>query len=400
MKLSELMAGIAVVIDDKIESAVAADDSKEDNSDLIIDIVRKLEQEWNVPFYQVSDMPPHKTWSNLLQAASFVVLDWELWPSGSSELERAGIENNIRFLKQAKDYFVPVFIFTNEAPEDVVSKLPEIVYQEDYPEKNFVFIRSKTSLVPGDSLDTSAIEEWITKNASVYALKTWGQAFHIAKRELFSSMYSRNADWPRVFWKAYEEDSVDPSSSLTHLINDNLRGRIQTNVFEAAILSASYSDIPKEELLDLIAEASFRAGNNLPPEEIRCGDLFRLSQGKYLLNIRPDCDCVSRGVNADEVELYCIEGERMRDSELCRQYSNGHFSERIWESVAFAVFERRSVRFDFRKLLVKTFSEVKDRRIGRMLHPYLTGIQQRYALYLQRQGLPRIPEEAVRTPGG
>ena len=68
-------------------------------------------------------------------------------------------------------------------------------------------------------------------------------------------------------------------------------------------------------------------------------------------------------MEADEVELYCVEG--------------------------------KTVRFDFRKFQVKQFSDVKDQRIGRLLHPYLTRIQQRYALYLQRQGLPRIPEEAV-----
>ena len=51
----------------------------------------------------------------LLEAASFILLDWRLWPAGADELERAGVASNIRFLEQAKDYFVPVFIFTNEA---------------------------------------------------------------------------------------------------------------------------------------------------------------------------------------------------------------------------------------------------------------------------------------------
>ena len=57
--------------------------------------------------------------------------------------------------------------------------------------------------------------------------------------------------------------------------------------------------------------------------------------------------------------------------------------------------ERRSVQFDFRKFRVQKFSELKDQRIGRLLHPYLTRIQQRFGLYLQRQGLPRIPEAAI-----
>lgn len=99
----------------------------------------------------------------------------------------------------------------------------------------------------------------------------------------------------------------------------------------------------------------------------------------------------------DRVELYCIEGEAMSDEELkdSHQVRLGQFEEKIGESIAFSIHERKSVRFRFRKLRIKRFAELKSQRIGRLLHPYLTRIQQRYALYLQRQGLPRIPEAAV-----
>ena len=70
-------------------------------------------------------MPPRETWPNLLQAASFILLDWRLWPSGASDLERAGIEENIEFLNQATSYFMPVFIFTNENPKDIRSGLSQ-----------------------------------------------------------------------------------------------------------------------------------------------------------------------------------------------------------------------------------------------------------------------------------
>ena len=93
--------------------------------------------------------------------------------------------------------------------------------------------------------------------------------------------------------------------------------------------------------------------------------------------------------------MYCVEGKVMSDLELSKKYDNGHFPERVWESVAFSVYDRKSLRFDFRRFRVEKFSELRDQRIGRLLHPYLTRIQQRFALYLQRQGLPRIPEAAV-----
>ena len=395
MDLKNLMSGIAVVIDDAIENAATGEEGTTGNADLIVRIVERIEQEWNLPFYKANEMPLEQTWPNLLQAASFILLDWRLWPHDVSQLKQAGIEKNIRFLEQAKNYFVPVFIFTNENPEDVKSELSEDIYRGESPEKSFVFIRDKASLLSGDSLNFNAIEDWVRENASVYALKTWEQAFYAAKKELFGSMYERSPDWPKVFWKAYKDDGVDPSSSLTHLINDSLRERMRTNAFEAEILASSSAEVPKADLQALIRETSFRPQEVLLEDEIRCGDVFKQPKRKFLLNLRPDCDCVPRDGTVEEVELYCVEGKTIRDPELREKYKEGHFDERVWESIAFSIYDGKSMRFDFRKLSVKKFSELKKERIGRLLHPYVTRIQQRYALYLQRQGLPRIPKAAV-----
>ena len=236
MDLKELMTGIAVVIDDALDEAGADRGEPGDDGDPIFRIVSQLEAEWNLPFYKASAMPPENTWPGLLQSASFILLDWRLWPPGADHREQAGVASNLRFLERAKDYFVPVFIFTNESVEDVADRLPETVYPAESPEKGFVFVRNKADLLTEGTLDVDAINHWVRRNASVYALKTWSCVFQGAKRELFSSMYTRSPDWPRVFWKAYADDGVDPSSSLTHLINDSLRGRMRTSAFEAEIL--------------------------------------------------------------------------------------------------------------------------------------------------------------------
>ena len=236
-------------------------------------------------------------------------------------------------------------------------------------------------------------------------------------------MYARSSDWPLVFWKAFSDDGVDPSSSLTHLINDNLLGRMQTGEFNEEILGATNPEAPKEEVRDLIGEMSFRSRKALVENEIRCGDMFQLpkqkfllnlrpdcdddagesgeaqDEQKFLLNLRPDCDCVPRnGQELGEIELYCIEGKRIRDAELEKLYEEGRFREKVWEHIVFSVHERRSIRFDFRKLRIEKFCCLREKRIGRLLHPYLTRIQQRFGLYQQRQGLPRIPEDAVGVP--
>lgn len=391
MDIRSLMSGIAVVIDD----AYKREDKEHD--DPIFQIVENIENEWEIPFYTTSRLPTDRLCINLLQSASFVLLDWKLWPSSARELEREGIEANVEFLKKAKEYFVPVFIFTKELLDDVVNAIEGQapgLYNEDDKEKNFIFIENKVNLIQNSEL--VALRDWIISNASVYTLKSWERAFYEAKRTLFSSMYERSPDWPRVFWKSYVKDKVDPSSSTTRLINDSLLGRMKADVFDGQILGHGGDYVSGESIRSLISEACLIQNEYLSDDEIRAGDLFKIPKGKYLINIRPDCDCIARNNQPlDDVELYCITGKKMSDKEVHCRYDDGRFNETIEESIVFALHEGRSIRFKFNKLSNVKYEELKCKRIGRLIHPYITRIQQRYALYLQRQGLPTIPEKAI-----
>lgn len=413
MKIKNLMSGIAVVIDDKLKEGKGS-------SDDIFEIIEGIKKEWEMPFYETHEIPPDSVCDNLLRSASFILLDWNLWgESGGSQLEERGTEKNVKFLEKAKDFFVPVFIFTNQDSSYVADKLGSL-YDQNNSESNFIFIQRKSVLVK-ESI-SNLIENWIQKNASVYTLKAWEQAFYESKRSLFSSMYKKSPDWPKVFWKSYSDDDVDPSSSMTNLVNYILLGRIRTDIFEKQILDSGSPSVSGEDIKSLMEEASFIRNERLHQNETRSGDVFALPgkkrylinirpdcdegfldvdeddpQKHYLINIRPDCDCIPRqeGQTIDNVELYCIEGKRMSNNEIGKSYEKGRFVEKIWESISFSLYEGKTIRFDFRKFRTQKFSEVKEHRIGRLIHPYITRMQQRYALYLQRQGLPRVPEEAI-----
>lgn len=397
--LRDLVSGIAVVIDDRFDPSGARRDAEDGGKDPIFEIVERMEQEWSLPFYKTDRLPPEDHWSGLLQSASFILLDWTLWPDGASQLEQAGIEANNRFLEAAKRRFLPVFVFTNESVDHVADAVSDDIYREEDAHKSFVFIRSKTELLAGGSLNLEPLEKWMASSASVYALKTWDRLFFAARSSVFGSMYGINPDWPRVFWRTYKKDGVDPSFGLTKLIGDWLLGRIRTNAFAEDVMMDGGDDdshVPeadlREDLRKLIEATTFRSAE--PEDDIRCGDLFKKSMRKYWLNIRPDCDCIPRGgQQRDRVEVYCIEGETIGDSEL--EYRKGHFVERDDQSIVFVAYEGETIRFRFKKLRIKRFGEVEKFRVGRVLHPVLTRIQQRYALYLQRQGLPAIPEGAV-----
>lgn len=394
MELKRLFSGIAVVIDDALDEEREEAETKDLPPDRIVEIVRLLKTEWNLPCYVARTLPDEGLWRGLMESASFVLLDWQLWPSTASELKAEMAPIRDRFLRCAQDHFVPVLIFSNESEERVRAELPEGVLG-----RAPVFIQSKVDVLREDSLDFRALTRWVESEASVYVLKTWERELQEAKKDLFSSLYSRKADWPKVFWKSFERDEVEPGAALMGLINDNLRGRIRIGVLDPAMLSSCTEEPSTDELQALIGEASCQS--RLCADEVRCGDLFQLSERKYLLNLTPDCDCIPRGGQTlERVRLRCIEGATVDDSELAGVYRDGHFEERVWEYLAFCVCNGMSVRFSFRKLQLKRFGEVRASRIGRLMHPYLTRVQQRFAQYSQRQGLPRIPEAAVPVQTG
>jgi len=65
------------------------------------------------------------------------------------------------------------------------------------------------------------------------------------------------------------------------------------------------------------------------------------------------------------------------------------------QSIVFNIIDGKTYNFKFKDLTINKWSAIKDKRVGRLLPPYITRIQQRYALYLQRQGLPRTPKQAI-----
>ena len=83
MDTEELMSGIAVVIDDALAGAPAAEGDASGGEDLIGQIVEWFETEWKLPFVKMTTLPKAAFWPNLLRSASFVLLDWRLWEPGA-----------------------------------------------------------------------------------------------------------------------------------------------------------------------------------------------------------------------------------------------------------------------------------------------------------------------------
>ena len=100
--------------------------------------------------------------------------------------------------------------------------------------------------------------------------------------------------------------------------------------------------------------------------------------------------------------LYCLPGYELIQRENGKidniSFSQGEYLEKGYHAIVPFINNGKIVEFIFDKFEIRnltTLSTEQFCRIGRLLPPYITKIQQRFALYLHRQGLPRIPKEAI-----
>jgi hypothetical protein len=398
MDVVELFKGVAVVIDDEV------DDDKANIQNILVQIKKQ-----NIPLLTYSAIPFED--ASHFQNLSFVLLDWRLIKQEiSSEdfeegitlpptLQRYEAQENIDFIKKLKEFcFCPIFIFTNEGQEVVIDKLEsEGLYSKDKP--NHIFIKSKNDL-KGKAKLFSEIEKWLKNNPSVYVLKEWEREYQKSKNKLFTDFQELSSVWPKVMWKNFEDDGANKSFELGELISRNLHTRMTPFEFDNDILGKRGKKIEKSELKRVLEGERFLKNENLHQDDISPGDIFKISSN-YYVNIRAACDLIpdrlANNSSCEIVQLYLLKGTKLSDGKARSTFNKkyGLFPEIDSQSIIFPLHEGNAIVFRFKNLEIKTWAEIKNKRIGRILPPYINRIQQRYALYLQRQGLPRTPSKAV-----
>ncbi len=396
MSTNDLFSGIAVVIDDEIKK----------NEANINQIISQIEKH-KMPCLKYGEIPEDdviKNWKGI----SFILLDWNLNDLSDADT-MAGVINpkyadtnitaNTNFLKNLKNIcFVPVFIFTNEVIDEVSSKLQEEgLYKENKP--NYIFIKKKSELTGKNSL-FKAIQDWIKHTPPVYVLKVWESEYEKAKTDLFHNFYEIDPNWPKIIWKSFSDDGIDinVSSGLGEMISRNLHTRMTPFKFDSAMIKrrAKNKNNSIEETRRVFTGERFLDKDKIHENTIVAGDIFKI-KGDIFLNIRPDCDCIPRnGTTCDilqKVELYLIKGAKLSKKQEKDIYIKkyGYFKEGDNESIIFSMFEGKTFSFQFKNIRIEKWQAISDKRIGRLLPPYITKIQQKYSLYIQRQGMPRIP---------
>jgi hypothetical protein len=244
----------------------------------------------------------------------------------------------------------------------------------------------------------STIEDWIAKSPHVYLSKAWSNEWNIKNISVFWDLYELNPNWPTLFYQTFEKDGEDPVLALKETIFQLILSEISVSAIDPSLLNITSEDIGKatenESLKKLYQRLVFLKKDI--EKDIRPGDVFK-KEGKYYLNIRPECDTTKRaGSNPD---IYLLEGE-VRAPQLVKKSSykppfgiidkENEVTMPLLDGNAFVVFNKR-------KLLVKKYSEWKSLKICRVNSPFITHIRQSYSSYVGRFGVPSYPKQILES---
>ncbi|QOW60763.1 hypothetical protein [Treponema pedis] len=380
--ITELFSGISIIIDDDIE--------KKDSLQNGIQKIQNSLKEKQIPFIQYSQLPDDELIKNL-HSVSFIILDWNL--SGMHPISEAVVADNIEFIKHInKICFVPIFIFSDESSYSIEVELEkENLYSKDICSN--IFVKNKSDINNSEQL-FSEIENWIKKTPSMYVVKEWGTEKRKAQNQMLWELHSIFPQWPHIISKAARDDGVDANIKLIQILQRGVEARLSVPDFDKDIIEIKPEKVDKKDIRKILEYERFLKGDLLPNNPFS-GDVYCIDK-KYYLNIRPDCDIV----RDEKALLYLLKGNivdeyRINSEEKdCITFDSGEFIEKN-NNCYIAFVNENILEFKFRELEIKNWKEIKSHRIGRLLPPYITKIQQKYSFYLQRQGLPAIPKEAI-----
>ena len=441
MNASELFKGIAVVIDDEIT----------DRESSIYRIKEYIESR-NIPVATYKELPDKDVIASFSDA-SFLVIDWDYtkgtiglqtesdeiiaMPQAFREDER---EYLIEFLKEINDtIFLPIFIFTSKDIESIKNTLFEAgLWQRDNENRNRIFIKGKNEI--NSDIDLfSSIEEWVNYMPSVYVLKQCERHIAMARNEMFLELYGKSPDWVRIIWNMIKKDSIDYENEFGEFILRNLTNRIEDYQFENDMLGNN-SEYSREDLKAVMEGERYHAYGDLKPKQAYTGDLLKID-GEYYLNVRAQCD-ISRKDRSGvyNPKLYCLKGQKIParivftdytkltetreldlgngktipiekladscDDEKSRSNLNnelkkirdgvflrfGSFIENENSIVIGCLDGNDAIKFNF-NIEIKEFEDIKDNRIGRVLSPYITRVQQKLSQHIVREGILPVPDD-------
>jgi hypothetical protein len=352
----------------------------------------------SIPLVKCDEAPSIR--DEILPSFDFIILDWYLKKNPEADVplsEDEKIRDSVKFLKEIKDkYFGPIFIITNEDTGAIQAKLDKLNEKNTVIRTDFISIEKKVALIKAEDLSLK-IDEWRKKSASTYVLQEFNRTFNKACNDTFKHFYELDSAWPVIMHQVAKNDDMNQESRMIldailrniesriipifKIYENNLNHPSKDNIVKCTKSFCECTDNEKSGIKKVFDGLIFLPKESLPDNDIDVGDLFKDGKNFYI-NIRPTCDL--RADRIDDVQLYLIKTFGTKDDIAhCRL-----------EPIT-TINKGENLNFYFKELSIKTFGEIKDKRIGRIIPPYITDLCKKYSYYISRQGKPRYPDFAV-----
>lgn len=410
-----VVRGAAVVIDDRINES-------EDAIQLIIDQLTSAE----VPTIRLSELPSVDSLVHWKQFG-LIVLDWELSYSNAdedtevpvgvavpSELASETREQNFKFIRSLLDETaLPIFVASNADIDGIRSELADAFsdHGSGLAERVKVFSKSELEVSLFD-----AIGAWIESRPALKALRAWKRAYVEAEIQTFHQFSRAEEDWVVSVQRAAIADGASFEATLRDLLASNIINRIGP-------LAIEMPEPPTEFLSDATALrrvlhlSAVIPGDALVANEPSTGDLFVLDSAEepyeeIRILLTPECDLTARDPKWRFTYLPAVRAvptgtktSAQRVKSVSSPSKQLHLKSNLltpggdeyeialqgWESIW--VERGSSGGVEHEEALDPGEIWPGYRRIGRLLDPYVTHIQQNFSMVTIRKGLPNLPKD-------
>lgn len=341
---------------------------------------------------------------------SFIILDWEFSPFIEEENISSGVTIGSQFKKVAEDKvlnfikeiretrFVPLLIVTNNLPE-AKNAIESAGFLD---ENSLVDITSKESIATEESLECEISKVFGNKPALNF-YKQWAESVDGALLSLFNDLKQYGHGWIKVLYNCFLEDQgtlTNPQIAtyeVENFLNDWLKN--STMVFDFDFESIPNGDNIEKLIMRNIIERTM----TIPAtEKSMCGDIYKIDEKNYVINISPQCDLE----RDSDPKVILLKGNELKDNKIkpCLEehpviWHNGAFIDSA-TNCTIAFIDNKIIKFDLKDFEYAKLSESKsienvEGKLKRLLPPHITKLQHRFSQYITRDSLMRLPDKAV-----
>jgi hypothetical protein len=354
------------------------------------------------PVAAYAELPPAEH-SAQWRSLGFVIVDWDLVPGspggiGGSTLSEFARKGLFEWLERfTNETFCPVFVISAEDTGEISRQIGDEGSLAGLLETGRLAVFAKSVLMEDF---VGYLENWVASRPALAAMNIWITEVESATNRLFIDMDGLDPDWPIYVWRRADEDKIDPSFELASVISANLMHRVNPLQFDIPAISAFVGDTSGGAMRRVAQGRTAIPADRLYPTMVLPGDLFSdpADGGLLWVNVTPACHTVlnrppmaGAEPDPDSVRMQLVPGHALGSpgsksamETMKKKFdgSNGMLVHTLMGENPYA--------FDFRGAEIRSWGDLRERRVGRLLPPYITLLQQRYAAYLMNEGLPRV----------